>query len=267
MRISITHDTSYAYDEPVPFALQELRLTPRPSEGQHVLRWEMAIEGGRKEVEFADHHANQVQLISIVPDRQHLTVHCEGEVETTDTGGVTTRSSGFAPRWLFLRGTTLTEPGAAVDELLAGIDDPTTGNLIEGMHDLSRHVAAAVSYELGHTDDTSTAEEVLVAGRGVCQDHAHVFITAARRLGVPARYVSGYLVMDGRVDQDATHAWAEVWIDDLGWVGFDVSNGICPDDRYVRVAVGLDYKEAAPVVGVRFGDASEHMHVALQVQQ
>lgn len=266
MRISITHDTSYTYDEPVPFALQELRLTPRPSEGQRVLRWEMAIEGGRNEVEFADHHANQVQLISILPDHQHITVRCEGEVETTDTGGVTRRSAGFAPRWLFLRTTALTAPGAAVDALLAGIDDATT-DLVQRMHALSGHVAEAVSYELGHTNSASTAEEVLAAGRGVCQDHAHVFITAARRLGVPARYVSGYLVMDGRVDQDATHAWAEVWIDDLGWVGFDVSNGISPDDRYVRVAVGLDYKEAAPVAGVRFGDASEDMHVALQVQQ
>ncbi len=267
MRISITHDTTYSYDEPVPFALQELRLTPRPSEGQRVLRWDMAIEGGKKEVDFVDHHANQVQLISILPDQQHITVRCEGVVETTDTGGVTFHAAGFAPRWLFLRSTPLTTAGAAVDALLAGVDDASAGTLVQRMHDLSAHIAAAVTYELGHTHAASTAEEVLAAGHGVCQDHTHVFITAARRLGVPARYVSGYLVMDGRVDQDATHAWAEVLIDDLGWVGFDVSNGISPDDRYVRVAVGLDYKEAAPVAGVRFGDASEDMHVALQVQQ
>lgn len=267
MRISITHHTSYTYDEPVPFALQELRLTPRPSEVQRVLRWEMGIEGGKKEVDFVDHHANQVQLISILPGHKSITVRCEGEVETADTGGVAGPREGFAPRWLFLRSTPLTTPGEAVDALLAEIEDASTDGLVQQMHNLSAHVAGAVSYELGHTNATSTTEEVLAAGHGVCQDHAHVFITAARRLGVPARYVSGYLVMDGRVDQDATHAWAEAWIDDLGWVGFDVSNGISPDDRYVRVAVGLDYKEAAPVAGVRFGGSSEDMHVALQVQQ
>jgi transglutaminase-like putative cysteine protease len=86
-------------------------------------------------------------------------------------------------------------------------------------------------------------------------------------MGIPARYVSGYLMMDDRIDQDATHAWAEAYVDGIGWIGFDVSNGICPDERYVRVATGLDYTEAAPVSGMRLGDSQERMVVSLQVQQ
>ena len=113
----------------------------------------------------------------------------------------------------------------------------------------------------------STAEDALAAGRGVCQDHAHVFVAAARHLGHPARYVSGYLMLDDRVEQDASHAWAEVWIEGLGWVGFDVSNGISPDERYVGVARGLDYRDAAPISGVRFGSGEEELHVSVQVQQ
>jgi transglutaminase-like putative cysteine protease len=101
----------------------------------------------------------------------------------------------------------------------------------------------------------------------VCQDHAHIFIAAARSMGYPARYVSGYLMMEDRVHQDASHAWAEVHVDPLGWVGFDVSNGISPDTRYVRVATGLDYAEAAPVSGLRFGNGGEAMSIDIQVAQ
>ncbi|CAN0590340.1 unnamed protein product, partial [Ectocarpus sp. 12 AP-2014] len=101
----------------------------------------------------------------------------------------------------------------------------------------------------------------------VGQDHAHIFVTAARHMGYPARYVSGYLMMDEQVEQNASHAWAEAYVDGLGWVGFDVSNGQCPDARYVRVATGLDYSQAAPISGMRFGDGLESMRVSLMVEQ
>ena len=94
-----------------------------------------------------------------------------------------------------------------------------------------------------------------------------MFIACARLMGVPARYVSGYLMMDDRVVQDATHAWAEAWLPELGWVGFDISNAISPDTRYVRLATGLDYFEAAPVSGMRFGASGERMSVTVEVQQ
>ena len=92
-------------------------------------------------------------------------------------------------------------------------------------------------------------------------------VSAARSMGYPARYVSGYLMMNDRVMQDASHAWAEAHIQGLGWVGFDVSNGISPDSRYVRVATALDYRGAAPISGMRFGQGTESMDVSLQVQQ
>jgi transglutaminase-like putative cysteine protease len=107
----------------------------------------------------------------------------------------------------------------------------------------------------------------MIFAGGVCQDHAHIFITAMRLLGYPSRYVSGYLMMNDREEQDATHAWAEAHLDGIGWVGFDVSNGYSPDDRYIRVATGLDYKDASPMTGMRFGNNTEHLAVQLQVQQ
>ena len=111
------------------------------------------------------------------------------------------------------------------------------------------------------------AEDAIAAGAGVCQDHTHIFLACARRMGVPARYVSGYLMLDDRIAQEAMHAWAEGYIEGLGWVGFDVSNGISPDTRYVRVATGLDYHDAAPVSGRRIGGAGEKLEVAIDVTQ
>jgi len=104
-------------------------------------------------------------------------------------------------------------------------------------------------------------------GKGVCQDHSHIFIAAARQAGLPARYVSGYLYMPDHDDQDASHGWAEAHIDGLGWVGFDVSNGISPDTNYVRIAIGRDAQDATPVTGMRMGAGGATMVVSVQVQQ
>ena len=125
----------------------------------------------------------------------------------------------------------------------------------------------AVNYEVGRTEADTTAENALRAGHGVCQDHAHIFIGIARHLGIPARYVSGYLVLDGRVEQEAGHGWAEAHVEGLGWVGFDISNAISPDDRYVRLASGRDYRDAAPITGISFGTGETTLAVDLAVEQ
>jgi transglutaminase-like putative cysteine protease len=193
-------------------------------------------------------------------------VHCEGEVETSDTAGVTGRHAGFAPLWFFQGATDLTRAGARVRALAKGLKDEEPED-IPRLHALSARIIAAVPYEIGMTHATTTAEEAMEQGGGVCQDHAQIFVAAARYMGYPARYVSGYLLMSDRVHQDASHAWAEVHIEPLGWVGFDVSNGYSPDERYVRVATGLDYRDAAPVSGLRYGKAGEAMSIDIQVQQ
>lgn len=195
-----------------------------------------------------------------------LHVVAEGRVRTIDTSGIISTSPGLAPLWLYRRATPLTEAGPAVDNLVASLEHAESGS-IALMHALSEHVASEVGYEIGHTTTDATAEDVLAAGHGVCQDHAHVFLAAARTLGFPARYVSGYLFMAGTDRQDATHAWVEVWIDDLGWIGLDPSNGISPDEKYVRIATGLDYTDASPISGIRFGVGDERLDVTLQIQQ
>lgn len=267
MLLTISHQTRYKYDQPVPYGLQQVRLRPACSAVQTVVDWQLDIEGGSVQARFPDEHGNSVDLVRVDPDSHDLVIACRGTVETRDTAGVFGMHSGAAPLWYFRRQTDRTRPGPAMRRMLKALDADTAGTL-DGMHALSALVAETIQYDVAGTTDVATSgEEAAAAGHGVCQDHAHVMIGAARQFGLPARYISGYLLLDGQIDQEASHAWAEIYLDTLGWVGFDVSNRISPDERYVRVASGLDYAEAAPVSGVMFGGGAESLLVTLQVQQ
>ena len=270
MRLAIDHVTTYHFSGPVRQGLQRLRLTPVTSAGQTVIAWDIECDGAGVEVGYYDENTNRVTLIGIAPGGQAVTIRAHGLIETRDAAGVFGRHVGYLPLWHFTRETPLTRAGAGIAALIAGLDGDDRLALL---HALSVRVSEAVAYAPGHTDVATTAEGALTAGHGVCQDQAHVFIAAARSLGIPARYVSGYLAMDEREDQDAGHGWAEGFVDGLGWVGFDVANAICPDARYVRVASGRDYDEAAPVKGLTYtvpveGAASdvERMTIAVSVR-
>jgi len=268
MRLSISHTTRYEYAEPVYHGLQRLRLKPKPTQGQHVLEWNMALEGAKLEVEYEDHHNNATTLVSIDPDATEVTLTCSGVIDTSDSAGVIGRHSGHMPLWAFEAQTPLTKPGQGVRALAREIQSDTDDlEAVEVLHRISAGVLDAVTYEIGRTSAETTAEEALGQGHGVCQDHAHIFIGIARLMGYPARYVSGYLMMNDRIDQEAGHAWAESFVKGLGWVGFDVSNGISPDERYIRVATGCDYKDAAPVTGIAFGGGESELSVSLAVEQ
>lgn len=264
MHLTIRHTTRYRFDEPVNFGLQQLRKTPKSRHNQKVIDWKTEVSGGQKELQYIDHHQNVVELIGLAKGTQELTITCEGTVEVGETHGVVGRHQGPGPLWLYLRPTPRTKPGAASRALVRGLAD---GTELSRAHALMAAIAEAVSYEVGASEADWTAEDALAKGKGVCQDHAHVFLACAREMGLPARYVSGYLLLDDRVDQDAMHAWAEAHIPGLGWVGFDCSNCISPDQRYVRVATGLDYHDAAPVRGTRQGGAGEVLDVAIEVAQ
>ncbi|ODT07200.1 MAG: transglutaminase [Mesorhizobium sp. SCN 65-20] len=264
MRLKVTHRTEYNYDQPVRYGLQRLRLWPASGPAQTMLTWTLRIEGAREEVRFLDQFGNDTRLLSVDGDPHTISILAEGEVETNDVSGVSGLHRGFAPLWLFQHETPLTAPGPAIRDLVAGVGE---GDEVGRLHSLMALIAERIVYEPGTTDTRTTAEQALVKGAGVCQDHAHVFAAGARLLGFPARYVSGYLMMNDRVEQVATHAWAEANVAGLGWVGFDAANCISPDERYVRVAVGRDYREAMPISGILIGRAEEQLAVHITVEQ
>jgi len=265
MHLRITHKTQYNYDLPIEYALQKVRLRPVTSDLQNIEDWQLDIEGGKIETSYIDHYGNHVDLVSASVGTQKLIIKAQGVINTNDAAGVWGRVYGRAPLWHFSQSTPLTRPGKRIEKLARAVEK--AGNVLDGLHDLSAAVIKAVPYETGHTNTSITAEGAVEIGRGVCQDHANIFISAARVAKLPARYVSGYLMMNEQVDQDATHAWAEVHVDGLGWVGFDVSNGVAPDERYARIAIGRDAHDAAPISGLRHGLANESLIVSLQVQQ
>lgn len=264
MRLKISHRTEYSYDAPVSYALQRLRLVPGSGPTQTVQSWTLQIEGAREEVHFRDQFANDTRLLSVEGAPHVIAIEASGEVETSDKAGVYGAHQGFAPLWLFLDETPLTAAGKGIRDLAKAIGEAPE---IERLHGLMTLVHDRISYQPGSTSAETLAEEALSLGTGVCQDHSHVFISAARLLGLPARYVSGYLMMDGVSQQVASHAWAEAHVAGLGWVSFDAANGISPDERYVRVATGRDYRDAMPVSGIRLGQSREQLAVSITVMQ
>lgn len=263
MRLKINHVTEYRYDEPTQFSLQRLRLTPLSGPGQTVLDWTLDVEGAHTEVEYDDQFGNRVHLVSLDGEQVMTRIVAAGEVDTQDLNGVFGPHTGFCPLWLFLRDTQRTKAGKLTKELVRGISGD---NELSKMHALMAAIHEAVEYKPGTSHTETTAEQALEAKSGVCQDHAHIFIAAARLLQVPARYISGYLMLEGTAEQAATHAWAEAHVPGLGWVGFDPANNLCPDARYVRIASGLCYRDAAPVSGMRIGTPGEKLSVTVKVE-
>jgi transglutaminase-like putative cysteine protease len=264
MRLKISHRAEYQSDPATPYALQRLRLFPAPGPAQTVRSWTLAMEGAREEVRFSDHFGNDTRLISIEGVEHPVIIEVGGEVETVNKAGVTGQHRGFAPLWLFERGTPLTAAGTEIEGLAAGIAD---GADIGRLHELMAAVNQRMSGIAAGDAAEASAEEALAKGAGDSIDQAHVFIAAARLLGFPARFVGGYKAMEEGVEQASPHAWAEVHVSALGWVGFDVASQISPDDTYVRVATGRDHRDAMAISGIAGAVGGARLAVRITLEQ
>jgi transglutaminase-like putative cysteine protease len=268
MRLRISHATTYHYDTPPKSVTQLLRLTPRNHEGQYVCDWRIDLSQDCELHQHEDAFGNIAHTFTAEGPFSGLSVAVEGEVETQDTHGVVRGTVERFPPSLYLRETALTEADAAIAEFAARAHADNGGDRLALMHALLKDLNREITFDTDPTHTATTAAEAFALRRGVCQDLTHIFIAAARRLGLPARYVGGHFYrLDGVTAQEAGHAWAEIFIEGLGWVGFDATNGICVTEAHVRVAVGLDYLGASPVRGTRFGGAGETLKVAVHVDQ
>ena len=266
MRIRLDHVTSYHYQSPAKSIIQLLRLTPRSHEGQHVVRWRVEIDADAKLNKGEDALGNLTHTIYVAGPVSHLAVSVEGEIETWETHGVVSGAvERFAPE-VFLRDTPLTEADPALKAFARDVAGGVGDDVLSAMHELTAAIHEEMAFDTAPTDSATSAAQAFALKRGVCQDLSHIFIAAARALGVPARYVSGHLAReDGVVEQEAAHAWAEAYTPGLGWVGFDPTHSVSPTPAYIRLAVGLDYLGAAPVRGSRVGGGQEQMDVKLLV--
>ncbi|MBL8567501.1 MAG: transglutaminase family protein [Phreatobacter sp.] len=268
MRIRIAHETLYTYAVPANAVIQTLRLTPRNFSGQHVANWRIDVDQDCRLDAHEDAFGNITHTFSASGPIPAMTIRVDGLVETSDTAGVVRGAIERFPPGLYLRETDLTKADPAIrayaEERRARAGDGTLSIL----HALLDDLPADMAYDKDPTHASTTASEAFALKSGVCQDFAHIFIAAARHLGIPARYVGGYFLhADGTIDQEAGHAWAEAYVEDLGWVGFDPANAICPSEQHIRIACGLDYLNAAPVRGSRHGGDGEFLTVKVRVDQ
>ncbi|HEY1719619.1 MAG TPA: transglutaminase family protein [Magnetospirillaceae bacterium] len=264
MRVAISHETVYRYASPAEYSIQYLRMTPLSGIQQRVLNWKLFAPAPL--VPWTDAFGNSTHVL--VMDRAHdeIRVQAVGEVEIAD-GGKPLLSDGepHAPE-LFLRETKLTEADKQVREFAQKFLSGFKTNPGAGLEGLMTGIRNTIDYKPGATHVATSASQALTAGAGVCQDHAHLFVSCCRALGVPARYVSGYLCTDAVGDANmASHAWAEAWVDGSGWLSYDVANRMSNAKAHVRVAVGLDYLDAAPVRGIRKGGHGEELDVEVLV--
>ncbi len=264
MRIRIRHETTYRYAEAPRMAVQHLRLTPRNYDGQHVVDWRIDIDRDCRLVQSEDAFGNTLHRFSVDGPLESIATVIEGEVTTFDTAGV---ASGAIERFspiLYMRETPLTARSAAISDFARETASKESRTLAK-LHALLGALYESLTFDSDATHAATTAAEFFERRRGVCQDFAHLFIVCAREIGAPARYVSGYYLRSDTEEQVAGHAWAEAYVEDLGWVGFDPAHGVSQHESHVRVAIALDYLGAAPIRGAQAGGAGETMDVKISV--
>jgi transglutaminase-like putative cysteine protease len=262
MLLMVDHVTRYVYDCPVRGVVQSHRVTPSRFDGQKVLDWKITLTDGLPGGTFRDGAGDLVQGWTVPGPVSEIEVRVTGRVETKDLAGVLRGHRELVMPDCYLNPTATTRADVAIialADLATGAENP-----LSAAHTLSDAVAGAIAYRPGTTKAQTTAAEALALGMGVCQDHAHVLIAAARHAGIPARYVSGYLLVTDDATE-AAHAWAELHVAGLGWVGFDPANECCPDDRYIRLGSGLDAQDAAPIRGISRGKGQESLDVTVAV--
>lgn len=265
MRLTVDHVTRYLYELPVRSVVQSHRLTPSVFAGQQVVSWDVTVSGGTRGSAFRDGAGDAVQCWTISGPVSEVTVRVQGVIDTTDLTGVLRGHKETVAPDCYMRATTPTRADTALGALAGRADGADPLSLA---HALSEAVADAIAYRPGVTHAHTTAAEALALGEGVCQDHAHALIAVARVRGLPGRYVSGYLFADSDgQSHEAAHAWAELHLPGLGWVGFDPANRCCPDDRYIRLGSGFDAQDAAPIRGTARGGGKEAMDVTVAILQ
>ena len=266
MRIKISHETTYLYTPPARWIIQTLRLTPRSFDSQYVLRWRVGVDVDASLRMTEDCLGNVVHSLSYPRAAERFTVSAIGEVETSDAVGVVRGSVETLPPEMFLRASPLAGANAALRDFaqtaIAGVTDP-----LERLHLIMGALHKEMTFDPEAAASKSGAAEALALKRGASGDFAHVFIAAAHELGIPARYISGYVLPAKDEAPRGLSAWAEAVAPGLGWVAFDPVHDLCPNADYVRVAVGFDALSGAPFRGAHSGAGDEAVTARIRIEQ
>jgi transglutaminase-like putative cysteine protease len=264
MRIRVSHQIVHRFAPPARTVNQILRLTPLSFDSQYVLRWRLDVDADGALRQSEDAHGNALTSYSHYGPIERVTISASGEVETSDAAGVVRGTAERLPAEMYLRESPLAHANAALRGFAAEAMQGAADRL-DSMHRLMAAVNEVIAGQGDETDAAGSAIEAFAMRRGRGRDFAHIFIACARWRGIPARFVAGYRVSDEWGEAGA-HQWAEAFVPELGWVAFDASAPVCPDDRYIRVAVGFDGQGAAMTRSAHSG-GDEKVEAAIRVEQ
>jgi transglutaminase-like putative cysteine protease len=278
---SIRHLTRFRYKEPVSESIMEVRMHPRSDHTQHCLSFSLSVSPRCRVFSYRDHYGNNVHHFDIPGEHDQLVIVAESLVEQqfpVDLPAFLAPDAWQALDALVLQGdySEMLLPSTFVQLTPALLNLAQTLNIVRRddplmlVHELNKSLYAYFEYVPRSTRVDSPIDEAIASRQGVCQDFAHTMIALLRHVGIPARYVSGYLYR-GREDHDrslpdASHAWVEVLMPHLGWVGIDPTNDLIAYNRHIRTAVGRDYADVPPTHGVYRGNTESELYVAVHVE-
>jgi transglutaminase-like putative cysteine protease len=273
MIIEVQHETRLAYNEPVTESVTEIRMEPVSDADQSCRSFHLAVSPGTPTFRFLDGFGNSVHHFSIMGSHAEVQVLAASVVETHP------RPRGLADcpaTWplreedvdlraldcLPLRGPTRSSARLAA---LVEEQKPVVGErLADVVTRVRSYIHGHFRYAQHATLASSPIDDVLEQGKGVCQDFSHLMIAMLRAFGIPARYVSGYIHRPGKDSQ--SHAWCEVWLPEVGWIGMDPTNDCVAHDHFVKVGVGRDFTDVPPNKGIFRGKASESILVRVETR-
>jgi len=284
MLLDIRHVTQYHYDALVRESVMEVWMQPQKTPRQRLVRFDLDLDPAAQLFSYADTFGNAVYYFDVPQPHKELTIVACSAVETVepeplpdalDLGEWDRLRSDFVSGdcFDFMRPHGYAQNTEALQQFVRErqLDDLRRRDPLSAVRQLNEVIYSAFGYDAGVTEADSPIDLALKAGRGVCQDFAHIMLAICRSWGLPARYVSGYLFTDrkhgDRSDPDATHAWVEVFLPSLRWVGFDPTNNCLAGERHVAVAIGRDYGDVPPSRGVYKGGADSHLGVAVTVKR
>jgi transglutaminase-like putative cysteine protease len=277
---SIRHLTKFVYSKAVSESVMEVRMHPRSDSNQRCLTFSLSVSPRCRVFSYRDHLSNNVHHFDIPGQHGQLVVIAESLVEYQPLADI---PSFLAPcawqeldamvsegdYWEMLLPSEFACPTPALEKLARELDVRRRDDPMMLLRELNNRLYDYFSYSPRTTRVDSPIDEAIASRQGVCQDFAHIMITLVRQLGIPCRYVSGYLYhRQGDRDRsiaDATHAWVEALLPNLGWVGFDPTNALVAGDRHIRTALGRDYSDVPPTRGIFLGRTASDLFVAVQV--
>jgi transglutaminase-like putative cysteine protease len=281
MRYTIRHLTQFIYESPITESVMEVRMQPRSEGMQRCLQFTLTTQPPTRVMMYRDHDGNTVHHFNVPARHSRLGITAEALVDCEAQRALPHRLGPGAWEqidalgqsgefWEYLVASAFAAPHPLLAEFSKEIGLDREHDPLVMLRRLMGEMYTRLEYSPKSTRVDSPIADALSAKRGVCQDFAHIFIALVRPLGVPARYVSGYLFHGGatgyRSAEGASHAWVEAFLPDLGWIGFDPTNNLVADDRHIRVAVGRDYADVPPTRGVFKGMSAVRSELGVSVR-